>query len=669
MKRIDVNSTGKNDNRHPFWMPWGFGGSLWRYLLFLILLVLFCLLLASLKGCYRHSARHSSENDEYFRDFPSAVEIPEYRDVTNPELRDIIDSPNGETPFDGNIDNRVIELPAPDDNRLIDIPDDDIITNPSDPFKQIASTRLNVILDSESGDETFNTFATKLKQVHPECEINYYNKITKLIQITVPAERRVYIHDNLNREIPDISFKVFYEEILAASASASDHNDPAFNNKDQSWYFAPIQAYDAWEITKGSPEIVVAVIDNYIDVTHPELEGRITLPYSVERQSKNVLPPAGVAYSFDDPNSDIYHGTHVAATAVGALDNNQGTAGIAPLCTLMPISVGGQISSMKILDAILYAINQGADVINLSLGNYYPEEIVEGTSAEEQIEYARNEGKYVQDIWDYVFNLADERNCTIVWAGGNQGVITGMDEFKRNPATVRVSAVDSSLRRTDFSNYGRYDNMGINYSDISAPGVKIYNAGPGNAYGFCDGTSMSAPIVTGAIALMKSVNPKLTNKEIIEILNATARPLPESDHAGGLIQIRDALDRVGGSVANFDEIKEDNNKILGNWETTELQTVNIIGTDDTCLTHIFLHFDSPQHGTITYKEDSGNNYSAPFTSQILNDRIEIKQNGKAKSRGQEDWYVEISFIGRRGPNGMLECRRDNGATFYLIRRA
>lgn len=656
MKRIDVNNCSNDNNHRPWYMPWGKGGVAWRYLLFLALLVGFCLLLALLKGC--------DGTDHY----DEIYEVPDWdaEQFDDPYLRDIINSPDGDNPFDGNIVGAVPELPLVEDNGFVDVPEDRIVQNPENPYRRISDSQLDIILNDNATDDTYNQFAQKFKALYPadDCYINYYNNMSGLIQITVPADKLEYIHDNLNSQIPEIDFRVIYDEIF--SVSQTKPNDPAFKDKDQSWYFAPIQAYDAWEITKGNPDVVVAIIDNYIDVTHPELAGRITNPYSVERRSKNVLPPAGQSYSFDDPGL-LFHGTHVAATAVGAIDNQQGTAGIAPKCTLMPISIGSQITSMRILDALLYAIKQGADVVNLSLGNIYDESIT-GVDPEEQLRMAETEGKYVQDVWDYVFKLADERNCTIVWAGGNQGIISGLDEYKRNPNTLRVSAVDHDLRRPDFSNYGRYESKDINYSDVSAPGVDIYNAGPGNQYGFSNGTSMAAPIVTGAVALLKSVNPSLTNAEIVEIISSTSKKLPQSDHAGGLLQIRDALERVTGDVANFDEIKDDKSKIVGNWETTELLDVTYMGRPSDFHTHIFLHFDTPQSGTITYREDTGNNYTAPFKATIDNDRIVIEQLGVAKSKTSTDYYEEVKFVGRRGANGMLECQREGGDPFYLIRR-
>lgn len=654
MKRINVDKI--SNSQHPFWMPWGIGGLIWRYLVFLIALVLFLLLLLWLMWLNPLGSANSRNHDV------------NYDNIDDPYLHEIIDD-DDPMPY-RNIEDRVKELPAPEDNRLYDVPDDEMIVNPQDTLKQIVSSRLNIILDSSADDSTYNRFAEEFKALYPSDSyfINYYNPLTKMMQITVPPADRVQIKENLPQQITDIDFKIFYEEIFINAASAKDHNDPAFQNEDQSWHFAPVQAYDAWEITTGSPDIVVAVIDSYIDISHPELKGRITKPYSVPLQSKNVLPPAG-KYSFErKEDGPIFHGTHVAALAVGALDNNSGAAGIAPECTLMPISVGNQITSMKLLDALLYAIHQGADVVNISIANYYPEG-TDRTPIDEQLEYIMSEARDQQEVWDYAFHLADERNCMIVWAAGNCNVLSGLDETKRNDSTLRVSAVDPDLNKADFSNYGNFSTHNINFSDISAPGSYVYSAGPGNAYGFCGGTSMAAPIVTGAVALMKSINPKLTNSEIIQILKETGKPLDEKQHIGNLLQIRDALEAVSGEMANFDRIQENPDELVGTWETTEQRTVidTETGKPTGTMCHIFLKFDSPNGGTIYYKEDNGHTYTAPFTSKITKDLIVIDQQSSATSQTTNTTFVPNHLECRRGENGLLKCRSKNAEEFYLIR--
>lgn len=693
MKRIQIENGSNGQERKP---RTPLGGLIWRYLLFLALLFCFLLLLKWLIAQPK-SYSHDSDaidilhDNHYFDNLDvedinrQVIRIPDYYDndsintiderfyKENPELREILEEELPGT--GGNFRNPIPELPRPEDNYIRPVNPEDIITPEDDPYKQIDGTKIDVILEDIS-ESNFNNFAQRLKQLYPgdNVRIDYYNPEAGLIQIKVAPNERENVKENIRGNITDIKYKLFDDVIFNQTASgASSYNDPAFKNQRQSWHFAPIQAYEAWDITKGSDDITVAVIDSYIDITHPELKGRIVKPYSVERKSRNVLPPAR-PYSFErDEDALIFHGTHVAALAVGALNNNAGAAGLAPNCKLMPISLGGDMSAVAILEGVLYAINQGADVINLSIATLFPDG-VDNTPVSEQMEYIRNTGKYQEDVWDYVFDLADRKNCTIVWAAGNCNVISGMDETKRGENTIRVSAVGPDLKKADFSNYGNYESQGVNYSDISAPGVDIYSAGPANGYGFCPGTSMAAPIVTGAVALMKSVNPNLSNRQIIDILNKTGKTVDRDGHIGKLIQVRDALVEAGATVANYDKIKEDPNSIKGMWQTTEERVVTDSATGEPTgeMTHIFLKFNNISGGTIYYRTDGGCTYSAPFRSELNNDKLVIRQQGMATSPTCARPFSEVTIECTRGENGMLKCRsfyngKSHNDFYFLVR--
>lgn len=691
MKRINIENESQDNGRRRTPAGW----LIWRYLLFLALLFGFLLLLKWLASLPETSGSDSDAidivHDDHYYDHldedkinDQIIQIPDYYDESdsiiiderfykeNPELREIFEE---ELPGNGgNFRNPIPELPRPDDNYIRPVDPRDIVNPEDDPYKQIDGSKIDVILEDIS-ESNFNNFARQLKQLYPgdNVKIGYYNPEAGLIQIIVNPSERENIKDNIRSNITDIEYKLFDDVIFNQTSSASSYNDPAFKSQRQSWHFAPIQAYEAWDITKGSDDIVVAVIDSYIDITHPELKGRIVKPYSVERKSRNVLPPSR-PYSFNrDEDAPIFHGTHVAALAVGALDNGAGAAGLAPNCKLMPISLGQDMSSVAILEGLLYAINQGADVVNLSIGTYFPEGM-DKTPVDEQMEYIRNVGKYQEDVWDYVFDLADKKNCTIVWAAGNCNVLSGMDETKRGENTIRVSAVDQNLKKADFSNYGNYASQGVNFSDISAPGVDIYSAGPANGYGFCPGTSMAAPIVTGAVALMKSVNPNLTNSQIIDILNKTGKTVDREGHIGKLIQVRDALEQAANGVANYDKIKEDPNSIKGVWQTTEERIVTDSETGEPTgeMTHIFLKFNSISNGTIYYKTDGGCTYTAPFRSELRNDKLIIRQQGIAQSQTCARPFEEVTIECVRGENGMLKCRsyysgKSKGDYYFLVR--
>lgn len=698
MRRIEIDNGTSDNKKKKGLVPWGL---FWRYLLFLILLFLFLLLLKWLLSLGRDGSDSDAinlrDNEDYIETLDEDeinninIEIPEEYNAPvdgdinpdlykyNPELKDVFEEPLPDNR--GNFSNPIPELPSPDDNYIVPTDPRNLVNPDGDPYREIDGTLIDVILDDIS-EENFNNFVRRVKQIYPgdNVKVKYYNPESGLLQLKVNPNERENVKQNIRSRINDIEYKIFddtrFNSIASASGnsgSASTYNDPAFKSKKKSWHFAPIQAFEAWDITKGSEDIVVAVIDSYIDITHPEFKGRIVKPYSVERKSRNVLPPSR-PYTFGNPNDgSIYHGTHVAALAVGALNNGQGAAGLAPNCKLMPISLGENMSTMAIMDAILYAINQGADVINLSIASLFRE----GTDKipiNQQLEYINNVKKYQEDVWEYVYNLADKKNVTIVWAAGNCNVLSGMDETKRGDNTIRVSAVGPDLKKANFSNYGNYSQQGINYSDISAPGVDIYSAGPANGYGFCPGTSMAAPIVAGAVALMKSVNPHLTNSQIIDILDKTGKVVDREGHIGKLIQVRDALEMAAGDVANYDKIKEDPNSIVGMWQTTEELDVidSATGVKTGEKTHVFLKFNSINNGTIYYKKGSGCVYSAPFNSKMENNMLKIYQNGMAHSKTCDRPFSPVTIECGRGENGMLKCRsyydgKSSGDYYFLVR--
>jgi subtilisin family serine protease len=121
--------------------------------------------------------------------------------------------------------------------------------------------------------------------------------------------------------------------------------------------------------------------------------------------------------------------------------------------------------------------------------------------------------------------MAEQKNTLIVLAGGNENLLIGLDPMQRSDQVLKVVAVDQSLKKASFSNYCK--NCSSKNTFISAPGVDIYSSVPGNGYKSLQGTSMAAPIVTGAVALMKSIKPEMKNKEILKILRQTSKTLPD----------------------------------------------------------------------------------------------------------------------------------------------
>ena len=250
---------------------------------------------------------------------------------------------------------------------------------------------------------------------------------------------------------------------------------------------------DAWHTTTGDPSVVVAVIDSGVDLTHPDLDGI------------SVVAPRNVVYNSSDVTDDVGHGTHVVGTILAETDNGVGVAGIAPKSKLMPVKVAdadGFLSFSDILDAVDWARENGADIINMSLG---------GQLSPEQVALAQP-----------TFTAARAAGILMVAAAGNDGI-----PFRMYPASfngvVSVSAVDSHDRIADFSNTGRA-------IDIAAPGVDLISTVPDGGYERYSGTSMSSPHVAGVAALTWAARPGLAVDELEAVLRASAVDLGDPGH-------------------------------------------------------------------------------------------------------------------------------------------
>ncbi|MBR1449353.1 MAG: S8 family serine peptidase [Prevotella sp.] len=658
MRKIYFGPKGTVNWHEPFWKPWGCLGCLGRLLLYLLLLLTLMFLLSMFKMC-------SCSNP--FRPTPTEITNPTGENP-NPhvDIDTMIDIPR-------NIPNPGENLPNPDDNYIPPYDDGDIVQDSLG--QQTVGDRLNVILDSDAEDETFRQFADEFKQLYPgdEYTIRFYDPLTKALQIEVPTEERDAMIQNLPQQITDINFLVFPESVMG-SFQSNRPNDPAFQYPDYTWHFAPIQAYEAWEITKGSPDVTVAIIDSYFDLNHDELNSdRVVSPFCVPRRSGNVAPPQeGCA------DAPFKHGSLVACTTLGNMDNNRGTAGIAPNCKFMPISAGHQFTSMTLLQGLLYAIYKGANVVNISAGDAYPEDSpIYSLTTEEQIQLSQEWRKEEEAVWDYAFDLANARNVTVVWAAGNENLYTALDPSKRGDRSIKVSAVDTNLQKASFSNFGNFEEHNVEESTISAPGVNIFGACPYNDYIPLEwgmGTSFSAPIVTGAVALMKSLNPDLSTPDIIQILRETGKPIDSNPEIGKLLQIKDALLRVqnGDEYANMEEIQNDHSQFLGLWESTQTlhKTSNGQATDE--MIRLYFKITSESGGQIIYHEESTNlDFPAPLSIQWEQDKIVLTQTAQANNPNAGNHYVVATYFCTPGEDQRAECYHSSQygtTTPYYLRK-
>lgn len=263
-------------------------------------------------------------------------------------------------------------------------------------------------------------------------------------------------------------------------------NDPDFTI--ESSYLDAVDAPAAWDVTEGSPSIKIAVVDTGVDVSQPDLAGKVTDTYNVVDGSTDVT-------------DDIGHGTFVAGVAAAATDNAVGVAGAGFSTSLMAVKVAdgyGDIYSDDVTAGVYWAVAHGARVINISLGS--PDSDPNEQSA---VEYALSQG------------------VLVVSAAGNDDT-TAPSYPAAYPGVLAVGATDGT-GRASFSNYGSWVSVG-------APGVNLYSTTPmaGSqlyvpGYDTSSGTSFSSPLVAGEASLLMAAAPSASMATIrTAIMNGTS---------------------------------------------------------------------------------------------------------------------------------------------------
>lgn len=646
--------------RQPFWNPWGAGGCLWRTVLFLLGLCLICFLLAFL---YRMD--RDEQPSDWWKE-KVATPVKGERSVKDP-FRDYRD----ETPVPGWNDSipGVAELPPPQDNYLPPVDSTSIIVNPEDSVSYMVEDQLVILFNSTDIKEDMASFARQYKQIYPGSgyEVLYYNPAAGIMLLGVPQEQLFAVADELPERIKGIDFVVATNDMFAEAASSP--SDPGFLEDKYDEYFNLIQAYDAWEVTKGSDDVVVGIVDSYFVLSHPELSGRAKNPIHIPSKTANVFPPP---YPPSDENelSCYCHGSHVAGIAIGAQDNGVGCSGIAPECTWIPVSLGSSpFSSIALIEGILYAVYQGADVINFSIGKDFPKE-AKHIPLEDQAECAQLSNKRGELLWEYVAKIANDHRCVLVTSAGNSTVLMGLDPKNRSNAMIKVEAVDGRGQKADFSNFGKVPEEGLDYSTVSAPGVNLWSVTDKRCVPFwksegyvasaeeglqeMSGTSMAAPVVTGAVALLKSKKKNLTTEQVIDILTLTAKQFDKEHRIGPTIQMKDALDMTGGEALNFDDLMKNHKLLIGKWKSTnELVLIGSDGERKEKLWDYFI-FTSTEEGYVEiHGIDSKRVYTAPLKVQWGKDSITITQLNDARS---EDGQVinKDDFVCRPNQQRLLE---------------
>ncbi len=396
-----------------------------------------------------------------------------------------------------------------------------IIRNPGVP--PVMANRLFLFLEDES--DSVDALAADFKKAYPDDKYSIvgYDRDVKSLVIQIPENERDNIRQTINQRIPNHRFLVFDEQIYEINASIGSPSDTNTSGAANGWHIDAVHARQGWKITKGSPEVTVAVVDDGIDAGHPMFTGRIKDAYNVYTQNNRLSHGVG-------------HGTHTAGLAAGSLQYlSRGAAGIAPDCKLMPVQVvDNSVCPMSALvSGIMYAIHKGADVVNISIAPTF--QGLNALPVEAQREIMNSQFKNVEKLWARVSILAASKKTILVFAAGNDDILSGIPPENRSRSAIAVGAVDNRLYPTDFTNYGVC-------TDISAPGKDIYSAYPGGSFKLFDGTSMAAPIVSGTIALMKSLKKDLTVEQAYNVLYRTGADV--YGNMPPLVQVDRALDAV-----------------------------------------------------------------------------------------------------------------------------
>jgi len=461
------------------WWLWLTGKGCLKWLLWILLAILLCWLLSwLLRGCVGCTGHHEPIN--------GVVPI------------DTISGPGGKT-----VDDNGFVHPVTDEEG--NLPDEESIVSPvmgeggTEPpiieqpgMPNIFANRLFLFLENENDD--IEALARDFKKTYPgdQYSIIGYDKEVKLLVIQVPEAERDEIRRTINSRIPNHDFIVFDEEVYEINGSVSE------STEDIGWHLDAIHLKQGWNYTQGDANVKIAIVDDGIQPGHPMFKGRIVEAYNVFTQNNSLSVGDG-------------HGTHTAGIAAGSSEfYAKGASGIAPGCKIMPIQVfDNRMCPLSALVAgVMYALHHDADVVNISIGPSF--QGLNVLPVQQQEEISKTQFHNVAALWTRVCKLAARKKCILVFAAGNDDILTSIPPENRNESSIVVTAVDKRMYPTTFTNYGPC-------SDISAPGKSIYSSFPTNAFRSFDGTSMAAPIVSGTIALMKSLKKDLT---VVEARNA-----------------------------------------------------------------------------------------------------------------------------------------------------
>lgn len=361
----------------------------------------------------------------------------------------------------------------------------------------------------------------------------------QLTDIQNKAKQQADIPDNL--PIPE-------------SGSGGQGADPEFNKQ---WGMLDIGVQNGWKHTKGSEQVVVAVIDTGVDYTHEDLvdnlwrnpgeqgldkNGRNKATNGID-DDQNGFVDDTIGWDFVSNDAKPYdltlsiwdilmgggnpgHGTHCAGNVAARSDNGKGVAGVAPKVKIMGLrflSEKGQGTTEGAIQAIKYAVDNGAKVLSNSWGS-------EGESSDGQENTALKEAILYAESHGALFVAAAGNGHNGIGYDNDTDPRPGVPASYNMESIISVAALDVNNQLGSFSNWGR------STVDIGAPGVKVFSTIVGSKYSdkvvdylgikvTWDGTSMATPHVAGAAALYWSQYPNKTWQQVKQALLTTATPV------------------------------------------------------------------------------------------------------------------------------------------------
>jgi len=345
---------------------------------------------------------------------------------------------------------------------------------------------------SQCSFELLNFIKEKNSKIVNSVKMENYSAVV----VDVPLKTLSYFAS----EIYALRFVKYVEPNLKLRVT-SIPNDPQWNVQ---WGPQKIQADWAWNATTGNSSLIVAVLDTGIDWDHPDLTVNY-IPFGYDWVNND-----------SDPIDDNGHGTHCSGIIAAVINNSEGIAGLAQVGLISEkcFNATGWGVEDDCANAIIHAVDQGANILSLSWGDY-----VDSLLIRDALQYAYNHG------------------VLMVAAAGNDGVSDKMYPAAYDEV-IAVAATNQNDQPASFTNFG-------SWIELAAPGVSIYSTYPNDNYAYLSGTSMACPHVAGLAALVWSCFPNMTSNEVRVWLQETADDLGTQGYdyyyGHGRINARNAL--------------------------------------------------------------------------------------------------------------------------------